>query len=82
MPNQSSRSQALKRIEDCNVREVLAKMEADTTLRRPKSTYSSNTALYPDNQIPFIDKHVAYLLDHPKVDPLQYLSNLKLMLKK
>ena len=82
MSNLDNRTQVLKRLEECNVREVLAKMEVDTSLNKPRSAYSSNTALYPDNKIPFVDKHIAYLLAHPKLDPIQYLSNLRLMLKK
>jgi hypothetical protein len=80
MSNQETRAQALKRLEDYNVREQLAKMEIDASLKKPRSTYSANTTLYPDNQMPFIDKHISYLLDHPALDPLQYLSNLRLMM--
>ena len=43
------------------------------------SSYSANTRLYPDNLIPFVDKHMFYLRDHPNLDVTQYVSNLKLM---
>ncbi|MGB4758958.1 MAG: hypothetical protein WBP26_02785 [Candidatus Saccharimonadales bacterium] len=44
-----------------------------------ESSYSANSALYADNLIPFADKHIQYLMTHPNMDPLQYISNLKLM---
>lgn len=44
-----------------------------------KATYSPNTELYPDKQVPFIDKHMSYLKSHPATNPSQYLSNLRLM---
>lgn len=43
--------------------------------------YSINTTLYPDHSVPFINDHLNYLTRHPKVDPADYLSNLRLMLK-
>lgn len=43
------------------------------------STYSANTQVYPDNLIPFVNKHMDYLKAHPAMDPQQYLSNLRLM---
>jgi hypothetical protein len=44
-----------------------------------KSSYSANGDLYSDNMMPFIDKHMNYLGDHPSVDPMQYMSNLRLI---
>jgi hypothetical protein len=44
-----------------------------------ESSYSTNSEAYPDNLIPFVDKHMGYLRSHPRVDPEQYLSNLRLM---
>lgn len=42
-------------------------------------TYSSKIDLYPDNLMPFVDKHMAYLCAHAALDPWHYISNLKLM---
>ena len=42
-------------------------------------SYSANTTLYPDNLIPFIDKHMSYLCSHTQTDPTLYLSNLRLI---
>jgi len=44
-----------------------------------QASYSANTVTYPDNSIPFVDKHMNYLRAHPATDPRQYLSNLRLM---
>lgn len=43
------------------------------------SSYSANSSLYPDNLIPFVDKHMNYLINHPKLEADHYLANLKLM---
>jgi hypothetical protein len=43
------------------------------------STYSANSSQYPDNLIPFVDKHMNYLSVHPKLDVWMYLANLQLM---
>lgn len=44
-----------------------------------EASYSSNIVLYPDHLIPFVDKHMSYLRDHPTTNPQHYLANLKLM---
>jgi hypothetical protein len=44
--------------------------------------YSPDSANYPDNRISFVDQHLRYLRTHKKVDPVQYLSNLRLMIRK
>lgn len=43
------------------------------------ASYSANTTDYPDNLIPFVDKHIYYLCTHPTVNPDHYLANLRLM---
>lgn len=43
--------------------------------------YSANSVLYPNNLIPFVDKHMLYLRNHPSIDPQQYIANLRLMTK-
>lgn len=48
-------------------------------LYNTKSSFSTNSVLYPDGQIPFVDKHMNYLCSHPSVNPQHYLSNLRLM---
>lgn len=41
-------------------------------------SYSANTVLYPDNLMPFVDKHMDYLLNHPLLEANMYLANIKL----
>lgn len=77
----TTRTQVIKRLEDDSVREKLEAMEHNPQLNT-QSSYSSNASLYPDGQRPFVQKHIDYLLDHPQLNPDQYLANLRLMLKK
>jgi len=42
------------------------------------SSYSPDTLKYPDNLMPFADKHMNYLYAHPKLNARQYLANVKL----
>ncbi len=77
-----NRAMVAKRIEDGNVRAKLKEMVLNPGLNTTATSYSSNAELYPDGQMPFVEKHLAYLINHPNVDPEQYLSNLRLMLKK
>ena len=44
--------------------------------------YTPDGENYPTNRISFIEQHVRYLRAHKNVNPEQYLSNLKLMIKK
>lgn len=60
------------------VKKTLQMMASDSTYMTEPS-YSANTTLYPDNQMPFVNKHMEYLRTHPATDPEQYLSNLRLM---
>lgn len=45
------------------------------------SSYSANTTLYPDNLIPFVDKHMNYLKGHPNLDASKYVDNVRLMVR-
>jgi hypothetical protein len=44
--------------------------------------FSANTELYPDHSIPFVNKHIDYIRNHPTTDPRHYLANLRLMTRK
>ena len=46
-----------------------------------KSAYSPTAVDYPDNQLPFVQIHLAYLRKHHQVNPAHYLSNLEIMIK-
>jgi hypothetical protein len=41
-------------------------------------SYSADNELYPDNLMPFVDKHMTYLINHPALEASKYLANLKL----
>ncbi len=79
--NHQTKATLMQRLEDAHVREALIKMDQDPNLNTRSMSFSANTELYPDNQMPFVDKHMAYLMQRPKLDPEQYLANLRLMLK-
>ncbi|MCA9332420.1 hypothetical protein KDA00_00945 [Candidatus Saccharibacteria bacterium] len=44
-------------------------------------TFSANSELYPDQLIPFVDKHVQYISNHSLVNPQHYLANLRIITK-
>lgn len=71
----------MQRLQLDHVREKLQAMKDDPNYYTTTS-YSANGQLYPDHRMPFVDKHIAYLLNHPQLDSRYYLSNLRLMLKK
>jgi len=60
------------------IEEILVLMTKDTAYNT-ETSYSANTVQYPDNLIPFVDKHMHYLNTHPAIDPRHYISNLRLM---
>lgn len=55
------------------------RMMANDIIYNTKSSYSADAVQYPDNLIPFVDKHMNYLKSHPSLDPQHYLANLRLM---
>lgn len=81
MLSQYTKQATEQRLLDGEVREKLLEMERNPLLNTRATSYSANATLYPDGEIPFVEKHIAYLMDHPKVDYNQYLANLRLMLK-
>ncbi len=64
--------------------EVITKLNAllDDPNMITHDAYSPDTASFPDNRISFVDQHLRYLRTHKNVDPIQYISNLELMIKK
>lgn len=61
-----------------SIRARLVEMKDDSHFKT-ESVNTANEAMYPDNQLPFVDKHMNYLQSHPAVDPEQYLANLRLI---
>lgn len=68
-------------VEAAATEDSLRQMVVDTDFNT-ESSYSSNEVQYPDNLIPFVDKHMAYLRAHNGISPQHYLSNLRLMTRK
>lgn len=66
--------------EGVRIKELLHLMSTDTKYNT-RSSYIASGVDYPDNMIPFVDKHMNYLNTHPSLDPTQYLSNLRLMMR-
>lgn len=66
--------------EGAKIAQVLDLMVLDDAYMTQPS-FSANSEKYTDNLIPFTDKHMAYLRNHPATDPEHYISNLKLMTK-
>ncbi len=60
------------------IKEALLKMVSDTTFSTG-SSYSANITAHPDHLIPFVEKHMTYLNNHPSIDPVHYLANLRLI---
>lgn len=80
MHNKQAKAAIVQRLIDEGVREQLEQMVADVSMNTLPS-YSADIATYPDKQMPFVDKHLNYLLNHPKIDSAQYLANLRMRVR-
>ena len=69
-------------IDGQSIKQKLLQMAADNAQYNTTSTYSTNSTLYPDNKIPFLEKHMNYLIAHPNLDPQIYVANLRLMTRR
>lgn len=78
MPTLKKRANFIGSEEGLAIEHSLQQMDADV-LYNTESSFSANNEQYPDNLIPFVDKHMNYLRTHPAVNPQHYLSNLRLM---
>lgn len=78
MPGTVKRSDFLTSEEGLKVRRELEQM-VSSGLYNTESSYSANSLLYPDMQIPFVEKHMIYLVNHPNLEASKYLANIKLM---
>jgi hypothetical protein len=50
-----------------------------SSLYNTEPSYIANGFQYPDNLMPFVDKHLTYLNSHPKLDAKMYMANLRLI---
>ena len=66
------------------IEEITEKLQSfvDNPDMHTVETYSPLAVGYPDNKIPFVEYHLAYLRSHKNLNPEHYLSNLSLMIKK
>ena len=62
------------------ITEKLQALEQDPSMIT-RDSYSP-VGEWPNDRMPFVDYHLAYLRTHKLVDPINYLSNLELMIKK
>jgi hypothetical protein len=60
------------------IKRKLQQMTRDSTYNTT-SSYSTNSLLYSDNLIPFVDKHMNYLINHPSLEAKKYLANIRLI---
>lgn len=67
--------------EGLRIEEAFQDMSKDARYNTDAS-YSPDVVAYPDNLIPFVEKHKAYLTAHPRLDARMYLANLRLMTRR
>lgn len=67
--------------EIANAKALLLKMKADPAFITD-SAYRANTALWPKHRIPFVEVHLEYLHNNPQISTKDYISNLRLKLRK
>ncbi|CAN5456799.1 hypothetical protein BH10PAT3_BH10PAT3_7870 [soil metagenome] len=78
MPTAKKKINLYESEEGAIIQKELRAMAADLAYNTG-SSYSADSSAYSDNLIPFVDKHMRYLIVHPSVDPVHYLANLRLM---
>ena len=78
MQTLKSRSGFFESVEAEGIRQQLEHMMTSGQYNTT-SSYTANGIQYPDNLMPFVDKHMNYLNSHPKLDAGMYLTNLRLM---
>jgi len=80
MPTYSSKANTKFLLQEVEITAALQGME-DDELYETGSSYSANALLYPDHEMTFVQKHLAYLKGRPQLDPQHYLANLRLRIK-
>lgn len=68
---------------DADVAEAQSELEllVQNVLYNTQPSFSADSEQYPNNLIPFTEKHMQYLRTHKGIDPRQYIANLRLMTK-
>ena len=80
MPTAKKKVNLYESEEGMVIQQELREMAADIRYNTG-SSYSADSSSYADHLIPFVDKHMRYLIVHPSVDPVHYIANLRLMTK-
>ncbi|HUP26214.1 MAG TPA: hypothetical protein VM124_01040 [Candidatus Limnocylindrales bacterium] len=80
MPTLKKKTNFLQSEAGDKARKALYLMASDDAYNT-RASYIADGTDYPDNLIPFVDKHMNYLNTHPSIDVGQYLSNLRLMVR-
>jgi hypothetical protein len=62
------------------IKEKLQSLEDDPTMKTV-GRYSPTALEWPNSTLPFCEIHLAYLRKNKAVNPVQYISNLELMIK-
>lgn len=63
-----------------DIKAKLVLLEDDPTMKTV-GRYSPTASEWPGNTMPFSEIHLAYLRKNKTVNPMQYISNLELMIK-
>jgi hypothetical protein len=72
-----SQQKFLDSAEAADIRKILEQMMEDEKFNTD-STYAAGS----DENMSFVDKHMKYLSEHPKLNPQYYLRNIRLMTRK
>ncbi|MDL2362792.1 MAG: hypothetical protein QFB86_00210 [Patescibacteria group bacterium] len=72
-----SQQKFLDSSEAIEIRKTLENMMLDDAFNTD-STYAAGS----DENMSFVDKHMKYLSEHPKLNPQHYVSNIRLMTRK
>lgn len=78
MATQQTRREYFESQEGQDIKRLLTDMAEDGGFYT-RASFSPDTTKYPDNFMPFVDKHLAYLSAHPNLDARMYIANLKMM---
>ncbi len=81
MPTVKKKSDFLNSVECAEIKEQLIQLGLNNA-HNTVASYSSDGATYPDNLMPFVDKHIKYLSEHQNISPEHYLSNLRLITRR
>lgn len=68
-------------MEEQDIRQALQLLE-DNPNMITEGSFRANAEKWPDNIASFVEGHMEYLRLHPKTDPQQYISNLRLRIRK